>query len=272
MTPPAPAPRMAPAAAGVQSVERALDVLEALAAGGSLGISEVAAVTRLPDGTAHRLLRTLVARGYARQGPDRRYSLGTRLLTLGHGARRSTAAAARLFLARLVALSGETANLAVLENDQAVYVAQVPSAHRLRMFAEVGRHVPVHSTAVGKVLLAGLPDPAVRAVLARAGLAPRTSRTLRSPEAVLTELDTVRRAGWAVDDEEEETGVRCLAVPVRTDGLVVAAMSVSGPAARVPPAPPAGWLAGMQAAAAAFTDEVDLSGGGRFTPEVPGHT
>ena len=272
MTPPAPAPKVGPAAAGVQSVERALDVLEALAAGGSLGISEVAAGTRLPDGTAHRLLRTLVARGYARQGPDRRYSLGTRLLTLGDGARRSTAASARPFLSRLVELSGETANLAVLEGDQAVYVAQVQSAHRLRMFAEVGRHVPVHSTAVGKVLLAGLPDAAVHAVLARAGLASRTSRTLASPEAVLAELATVRRVGWAVDDEEEETGVRCLAVPVRSDGLVVAAMSVSGPAARVPPAPPAGWLAGMQAAAAAFTGEMDLSAAGRFTREEPGHT
>jgi IclR family acetate operon transcriptional repressor len=247
-------------------------VLEALAAGGSLGISEVAAGTRLPDGTAHRLLRTMVARGYARQGPDRRYSLGTRLLTLGDGARRSTAASARPFLGRLVELSGETANLAVLEGDQAVYVAQVQSAHRLRMFAEVGRHVPVHSTAVGKVLLAGLPDAAVHTVLARAGLAPRTSRTLGSPEAVLTELGTVRQVGWAVDDEEEETGVRCLAVPVRRDGLVVAAMSVSGPAARVAPAPPAGWLAGMQAAAAAFAGEVDLSAARRFIREVPGQT
>jgi IclR family acetate operon transcriptional repressor len=257
-----------PAAAGVQSVERALDVLEALAAGGSLGISEVAAGTRLPYGTAHRLLRTLVARCYVRQGPDRRYSLGSRPLTLGDGARRSTAAAAWPFLGRLVELSGETANLAVLEGDQAVYVAQVQSAHRLRMFAEVGRHVPVHSTAVGKVLLAGLPDATVHALLAHSGLARRTPRTLRTPAAVIAELATVRRVGWAVDDEEEETGVRCLAVPVRTDGLVVAAMSVSGPAARVPPAPPAG----MQAAATAFTGEMDLAAAGRFTREVPGHT
>jgi IclR family transcriptional regulator, acetate operon repressor len=253
MTPPAPVPGLGPAPPGVQSVERALDVLETMAGSDALGISEVAAATGLPDGTAHRLLRTLVARGYARQGPDRRYSLGTRLLALGDGARRATVASSRPFLDRLVELSGETANLAVLEGDHAVYVAQVQSAHRLRMFAEVGRRVPVHSTAVGKVLLAGMADAAVTALVRRTGMAARTPRTLVSPASLLAELASVRKAGWARDDEEEEAGVRCLAVPVRDAGLVVAAMSVSGPAARVPAAPPGSLLAGMQAAAAGLT-------------------
>lgn len=261
----APAPRERPtpvpragsvpggAPTGVQSVERALDVLEALAvAGRPLGISEVAAVTGLADGTAHRLLRTLVSRGYARQGAGRRYALGTRLLGLADGARRALVSGARPLLERLVVLSGETANLAVLEGDSVVYVAQAPSAHRLRLFAEVGRHVPAHSTAVGKVLLGGMPDADVSALVARTGLAARTPHTLTDAGRLLASVTSVRRQGYAVDDGEEELGVRCIAVPVHDGDVLVAAVSVSGPAARVPAMPSADLLAGLHEVAAAF--------------------
>lgn len=256
---------------GVQSVERALDVLEVLAAGGALGISEVAAGAGLPDGTAHRLLRTLVARGYVRQHPDRRYALGAGLLGLGAGARRAAVAVAGPFLSRLVELSGETANLAVLEGDRVVYVAQAPSPHRLRIFAEVGRHVTAHSTAVGKVLLAGLPDAEVTALLGRTGMPARTARTCTTRGGLLTQLAAVRCQGWAVDDEEEETGVRCVAVPVQDGRRVLAAMSVSGPASRVPARPQADLVSGLQATATAFAGVLDLPLAGRFGPEGAGH-
>lgn len=234
-------------------MERALDLLEVLASDGPLGLSEAAAGAGLAEGTAHRLLRTLVERGYVRQDGDRRYAAGTRLLGLGDGARRTAAAASRPFLARLVELSGETANLAVLEGDHVVYVAQVPSAHRLRLFAEVGRHVPAHSTAVGKVLLGGLDEDAATALLRRAGVAPQTARTLTSVRAVLAAVRAAAARGYAVDDEEEETGVRCLAVPVLEGDRVVAAMSVSGPSTRVPPVPPPALVHGMRSVAADFS-------------------
>jgi IclR family acetate operon transcriptional repressor len=218
----------------VQSVDRALDLLEALASSGRpLGVSDLAALTALPEGTAHRLLRALLHRGYVRQTPERKYALGSSVLRLrdaGHG---MLAAAAGPALSRLVEISGETANLAVLEGDLAVYVAQVPSGRALRMFAEVGRQVYVHCTAVGKVLLADLPAPLVRALLARVGMPARTPATLTDPEALLAELDRVRAQGFAVDDGEEETGVRCLAVPVHDGSRVLAAVSVSGPAERL---------------------------------------
>jgi IclR family acetate operon transcriptional repressor len=261
VTPSVPAPVTGPASGtGVQSVERALDIVEVLAASGPLGLSEVAAAAGLAEGTAHRLLRTLVARGFARQGADRRYALGTRLLGLADGARRATAALARPYLTRLVELSGETANLAVLEGDHVVYVAQVPSAHRLRLFAEVGRHVHAHSTAVGKVLLGGLPAGESAALLERAGLPARTPRTLTTVPDVLAAARAAAETGWAVDDEEEETGVRCVAVPVLDSSRVVAAMSVSGPSTRVPPEPPRALVRGMRETAAAFAAAV--SGGG----------
>ncbi|MFF4617286.1 IclR family transcriptional regulator [Nonomuraea jabiensis] len=218
----------------VQSVERALDVLEALAEhGGEAGLSEIAARTGLPYGTIHRLLRTLLARGYVRQESDKRYALGGGLVRLGGIAESMVGVWAQPYLTKMVELSGETANLAVLEGDFVVYVAQVPSPRRLRMFAEVGRRVLPHSTAVGKVLLAGRPAAEAVAVFERTGMPRRTPNTITDLTAMLAELELVRAQGHAMDLGEEELGVHCLAVPVWDGDRVVAAMSVSGPAERI---------------------------------------
>ncbi|MDF5754081.1 IclR family transcriptional regulator [Spongiactinospora sp. TRM90649] len=218
----------------MQSVDRALDLLEALAElGGEAGISELAARTALPYGTIHRLLRTLLARGYVRQESDRRYALGGALVRLGGVAEGMVGEWAQPYLTRMVELSGETANLAVLEGDFIVYVAQVPSPRRLRMFAEVGRRVLPHSTAVGKVLLAARPEPEVAALIDRTGTPRRTANTITGHPAMLDALRRVRSQGYAMDLGEEELGVHCLAVPVHDGGRVVAAMSVSGPAERI---------------------------------------
>ncbi|MEV5409505.1 IclR family transcriptional regulator [Thermopolyspora sp. NPDC052614] len=240
---------------GVQSVDRALDVLEALAGhGGEAGLSEIAATTGLPYGTIHRLLRTLLARGYVRQESDRRYALGGALVRLGGAAEGMVGVWARPYLARMVELSGETANLAVLEGDFVVYVAQVPSPRRLRMFAEVGRRVPAHSTAVGKVLLADRADAA--AILERTGMPRRTDQTITSVEGMLAELEAVREQGYALDLGEEETGVHCLAVPVHDGDRVVASMSVSGPSDRIGAVDLAELARGMRKIADDFGSEV----------------
>ncbi|MCW2844059.1 MAG: IclR family transcriptional regulator [Nocardioides sp.] len=222
-----------PRSASVQSVDRALDVLEAMAgAGKPLGVGELSDLTGLPQGTAHRLLQSLQQRGYVRRDASRKYSVGTSAMRLADAAQRSLARSARPYLAELVTLSGETANLAVMEGDDVVYVAQVSSPHTLRMFAEVGRHVPPHSTAVGKVLLAAMPREQALAVLRRTGLPARTPATITEVGAFATELDLVAGRGWAADDEEQETGVRCVAVPVGGPGPTLAAMSLSGPSER----------------------------------------
>lgn len=248
----------------VQSVERALDVLEALAEhGGEAGLSEIAARTGLPYGTIHRLLRTLLARGYVRQESDRRYALGGGLVRLGGVAGGMVGTWARPYLAQLVELSGETANLAVLEGDFVVYVAQVLSPRRLRMFAEVGRRVLPHSTAVGKVLLAGRPPAEAKAVFERTGMPRRTPNTIVDQSAMLAELDAVQARGYALDLGEEELGVHCLAVPVRDGDRVVAAMSVSGPAERIDGLDRDELAEGMRKIALGF--------GGEFGPVPAGH-
>ena len=221
-------------ASGVHSVERALGLLDLLArAGGRAGLSELAERSGLPLATVHRLLSTLGAAGYVRQDGDRRYALGTALMPLGDAATRLLGGWAQPFLVRLVEASGETANLAVLEDDRVLYLAQAPGRHRMRMFTEVGRRVPPHTTAVGKVLMAWHDEVQVRRALSRLGMPARTPRSLTTVAAFLAELERVRRCGWAVDDEEEEEGVRCLAVPVGPGPQAVAALSVSGPASRL---------------------------------------
>ena len=231
---PTPSASTPPASTGgVQSLERAFDLLERMAdAGGEVGLSELSSASGLPLPTIHRLMRTLVSSGYVRQQPNRRYALGPRLIRLGESASRLLGTWARPYLARLVEETGETANMALLDGDEVVYVAQVPSRHSMRMFTEVGRRVLPHSTGVGKVLLAHTPADEVRALLGRTGMPAATERTLTTPEEFLAALDHVRDVGYATDDNEQEVGVRCIAVPV-PDAPTEAAVSISGPAGRV---------------------------------------
>ena len=217
----------------MQSLDRAFELLECLAeAGGALGLSELAQSTGLPLPTIHRIMRSLIGKGYARQEPSRRYALGARLIRLGEAAGRTLGSGAVPYLAQVVAQIGETANLAILEGDAVVYLAQVPSRHSMRMFTEVGRRVEPHSTGVGKALLSLLPDGKVVALCRRTGMPVQTARTITSPDALIAELQDIRALGYAVDDGEQEVGVRCVAAPVLNAPAPVA-ISVSGPTERV---------------------------------------
>jgi IclR family acetate operon transcriptional repressor len=220
-------------ARSVQSVERAFTLLELLAdAGGSLGLSQLAASSGLPLPTIHRLMSTLTARGYIRRESSRRYSLGPRLVRLGEGASRAFGVWAQPSLAKLAARTGETANMAMLDGDAVVYVAQAPSAHSMRMFTEPGHRVPPHCTGVGKALLAQLAPAEVRTLLTRTGMSAQTEKTITDLDRMLAELKKIAEDGYAIDDNENEVGVKCVAVPVR-GGPSLVAISVSGPQARM---------------------------------------
>lgn len=218
---------------GIQSVARAFTLLETLGTlGGEAGVGELSEALALPAPTIHRILRTLIASGYVSQLPSRRYSLGPGLIRLGEAAKRRLSSWALPALTMLGEVSQETANMAVLDGDMATYVAQVPSKHQMRMFTEVGRRVYPHSTGVGKALLAQLPDAHVLEIVGRTGMPAYTATTLTTPDALLDDLAAIRARGYAIDEGEQEVGVRCFAVPV--SGLPMpAAVSVSGPEARV---------------------------------------
>jgi IclR family acetate operon transcriptional repressor len=223
---------------GVQSVERTLDILESLVEFGSeVGLVEISQAVGLPLATVHRLLGTLIQRGYVKQNQhNRKYSLGFRALQMGHDMRQrfSLRLEARPFLQRLVQQAGESANLAVLDDGEVVYIDQAQSSRILRMFTQVGNRLPVHSTGSGKALLAYLPSDVVDGILRRFGMASRTAKTITDAALFRQELEATRARGYATDDEEQEEGVRCIAVPVRdASGQVVASLSVSGPVTRL---------------------------------------
>ncbi|MEJ7629529.1 MAG: IclR family transcriptional regulator [Nocardioidaceae bacterium] len=217
----------------VQSVDRAFALLEHLAdGGGSLTLSELGTRSGLPMPTIHRLMRSLVNQGYVRQEPSRRYAIGPRMIRLGESAGRMLGSWATPRLSTLVAAFGETTNMAMLDGDSAVYVSQVPSPQSMRMFTEVGRTVALHSTGVGKAILSTLSDDEVTAIMVRTGMPARTEHTITERPALLAALRQVRASGYAIDDGEQELGVRCVAVPI--GGLPFrAALSVSGPSSRV---------------------------------------
>jgi IclR family acetate operon transcriptional repressor len=222
-----------PRTSGVQSIERAFGLLETLADnGGIMGLSQLSAASGLPLPTIHRLVRTLVDLGYLRQEPSRRYVLGPRLIRLGESSAQVLSVWARAHLTRLVDELGETANLAMLDGDRIVYVGQVPSRHSMRMFTEVGRRVLPHCTAVGKAILAGMPAEQVRGILDRTGMPQQTTHTITDPDEFASALGWSREHGYALDEGEQEAGVRCVAVAV-PDVPFRLAISVSGPAPRM---------------------------------------
>lgn len=224
---------MADRSSGVQSVERAFSILEAMAQENrEMGVTELSEKLQLPAPTIHRSMKTLVALGYARQNQSRRYSLGSRLLYLGDSATRGMASWAKPVLLALSNECGETVNLATLEGDLIVYTAQSPSRHSMRMFTEVGRRVLPHSCGVGKAIMSQLEDSQAQTIIKHTGMPKFTPTTITSWKDLQTELEGIRHNGYAMDEGEQELGVRCIAVPV--PGMAIpTAVSISGPQTRV---------------------------------------
>lgn len=219
----------------VQSLERALDLLEALAGTDEVGVSELAAQTGLVPSTAHRLLATLVSRGYAAQSAaSGRYLLGYKLLELTSGLHdrlERLRVAARPHLEAIMEQTGETTNLVVLEGRSAVYIDSVSGTRSVRLFTEIGQAIPAHSSGSGKALLAWAD---VEALFGADPLPASTPHTLTSLDALDEDLAEIRRRGYATDDEEHELGVACVATPILDrGGQPLAAISISGPTPRM---------------------------------------
>jgi IclR family transcriptional regulator, KDG regulon repressor len=222
----------------VQSLERAFDLLEALADGGELGVTELAARTGLVPSTAHRLLTTLAKRGYVTQSADSgRYLLGYKVVELASGLEQRLErlkAVARPHLERIQRATGETVNLVVLDADRVVYVDQVEGSRSVRMFTAVGTAALAHTTGSGKAILAFGPPDVAAALYDGRELARLTPRTLVTLAALQDDFARIRRRGYAIDNEEHEEGVGCVATPLFDHtGEPCAALSVSGPTARI---------------------------------------
>ncbi len=222
----------------VQSLERAFDLLEALAAGGELGVTDLANRTGLVPSTAHRLLHTLTKRGYVTQSPETgRYLLGYKVVEVASGLehrRERLRAVARPHLEGIQRATGETVNLVVLEADRVVYIDQVEGSRNVRMFTTVGTSVRAHTTGSGKAIMAFGPPDAPATLDGDRELDRLTKRTLTTLAALEDDFKRIRRRGYALDNEEHEEGVGCVAVAVFDHtGRPTAAISVSGPSARI---------------------------------------
>lgn len=222
----------------VPAVSRALDILELLLSNDSVSAPEITERLGLPRTTVHELVQTLVERGFveAVQDTPRRYRLGLRLFELGnaYAAGLDLPREAAAVAAEVSASCRETVHVAVRDGADVVYVAKADSTHSVRMVSTLGGRLPAHLTAVGKTLLAALPD----AELARLyppgrDLATMTPASLRTPAALRRELARVRERGLAFDRCESNPDVNCVAAAVRDHrGATVAALSVSVPILR----------------------------------------
>ncbi|ATG52745.1 IclR family transcriptional regulator [Brachybacterium vulturis] len=245
-------------AGGVQSVERAFHLLEVIAAAdGEISLSALAQSVDLPLPTIHRLLRTLVTPGYVRQLPNRAYVLGPRLIWLGESATRQLGPTGRPVLQRLADELGESANMAALDGQMIVYVGQVQSSRSMRMFTEVGRRAYPHATGVGKAILAGMPDSEVEKIVRATGMPQPTPKSAATFDELLERLEVVRAQGYAIDEEEQELGVRCYSMAVPGEHSRIA-ISVSGPSSRVDAAFGERAVPLLRAAAAQLSREMRL--------------
>ena len=223
----------------VQSLVRALALLNRIAESSDDGatLTDLAQQVGLPASTAHRLPTTLEQERYVRFTQDGRFwSVGVQAFVVGctFTKTRSLAGVARPHMRHLMEDGGETVNLAVEDEGEAVYLSQVECRQMMRAFARPGTRVPLHCSAVGKAILSAASDKKLSKILHQRGMPRLTVKTIVSPSALRADLERVRACGYAVDDEEHAIGLRCIAAPIFDEtGDVVAAVSASGPMARI---------------------------------------
>ena len=219
-----------------QTVDRALVILASLAEGPA-SLEQAANRIGVHKSTALRLLRTLEEHGFVHRQSDYRYRLGGKLFSLAQLALESidVRVVAAPHLADLNERCGHTVHLAVYEDGEVTYVDKLESRYPVRMYSRIGKRAPLTASAVGKVLLADLPEARRREVVEALEFPAYTARSLRVPAELLAELEVVRKQGWAVDRGEYEETVNCVAVPIRgVDGRVIAACSISTPTVVAP--------------------------------------
>jgi IclR family pca regulon transcriptional regulator len=221
----------------VQSLERGLAVIRAFDADNpELTLSDVARLTGLTRAAARRFLLTLTDLGYV-HSDGRRFALSARVLELGYAYLSSLTLpeVAEPHLERLVAEIRESSSVSVLDGDDIVYVARVPTSRIMRVAINVGTRFPAYATSMGRVLLAALPQDQLDAYLARAEIRPLTPGAIDNADALRAELQRIRKqGGWALVDQELEEGLRSIAAPIHdSSGRTIAAVNVSAHASRV---------------------------------------
>ena len=221
----------------MQALDRALSLLDLLAEADGISLSDLSQRAGLAPSSAYRLLQTLAARGFVEfLQRDQSWAIGVEAFRTGMAFQRrhSIATVGRGIMQDLVQASGETANIAIFEAGEVVFVAQVESPEPIRAFFRTGERRAAHASGIGKALLAEMSRQAVERIIAARGLARFTDRTVTDPLALFADLARAHLHGWALDDEERNIGMRCVAAAIFNEhGDPVAGLSLSGPVARL---------------------------------------
>ncbi|MGT2475544.1 DNA-binding transcriptional regulator KdgR [Paraburkholderia terrae] len=241
----------------LSSIARVFAILGAIGDSGQIGISELSQRLSLSKTTVHRVLQTLKALGYVTQEVEtERYHLTIRLFELGAKALESVdlVREADIEMRRIAGATREAVHLGTFDEDAIIYIHKIDADYGLRMQSRIGRRNPLHSTAIGKVLLAWMEPAEAREVLSHIEFRKSTAKTLASADAVMSILPQVRAQGYGEDIEEQEEGLRCLAVPVFDRfGRVIAGLSVSFPTMRCGADTKLHYVALLKAAGAAVS-------------------
>ncbi len=230
--------KMSQGSTSVQSVNRALDILEILKdEPQGVGVTELSNQVGVSKSTIHRLLTSLNQKGFVQQDVmNERYTLGLKLIELGEAVSHSldVREVARLPLNELVNEVDETAHLAILDHNELVYIDKIENDSTIRMYSRIGKRAPVHCTGVGKAIISQISEEDLEQIINEKDLTKFTDYTLTNSQDLKDNLREIRERGYSIDEQEHELGIRCVACPVFDHrGSVVAGISIAGPIYRL---------------------------------------
>ena len=220
----------------VNSIVKAIQILESLSGNGNLGVTELSKSLGFPKSSVHSILESLESEGLLEKNFEtNKYHLGLKLIELGNRAQVNLdiCKIAHPYLKGLNRLTDETVHLTVLDNDEVLYVDCIESKQWLRTYSVIGVRAPLYCTAVGKAIMANLDYNHVKHIIEEKGLPQITENTITTEDALLAELEDIRTKGYAIDNMEHEDRLICIGAPIRNaKGEVFASISVSGPVSR----------------------------------------
>jgi IclR family transcriptional regulator, acetate operon repressor len=222
----------------IAALDRGIKLLITLAKEGELSLTDLALSVGMPPSTAHRVLGTLEKHGFVELDvTTQQWAIGVEAFRVGNSylERTNLAESARGVMRLLTEETGETANLAIADQGDVVFISQIESHNPIRAFFRPGTRGYMHASGIGKALLANLPRAEVEKILQKKGCPEFTGKTITAPTALFTDLDEIKQRGWSLDDEERYIGMRCIAAPIfNSFGEAIAGVSVSGPTVRLP--------------------------------------